>query len=773
MATSKNTKKKELNVDRLEQLINKFQKKKTLSKPSSDLMSSINQRIQNVKSKSKSIQKQSIKDKLEKAISKPKKTKIEPKKVTQKPNTKIKSPKKTEVNSHNTSNNISNDNQVVNEINEMLKLEDERKKNQIKTITSEEKLKREYLDTFNKDKPPLNNNSVVKIPRRSRKKVVQQVDDNKVRFSPDVNLVTYDVLEEKTNKRKPSKKVNPPKRKTQINRETLQNMFTGLQNRKNKKNTINFKDNIKANTNYINSPKKQSSKSTINYDSNILKLIPPHLKNQISPEMILNNPYIRRDLEQQYKHTETEKLKELKMQREREKYLMQKQLFEEREKRKKLEKQQYEMYQRLKKEKMKPKRNPKYTFKEPTNTMDIKYSPRYKRHKHIKPSYQQNIKHETPDSNVKIISSSLRTGSSNQNRGQHIIQKERGPSPIFIEPKTQNMIKTIAISDESAGYLKGKTKKEIIKDKKQQDKTLKTNLQDNLNKMIEARRNKNGPTTNDNNRRVVKLSDTNNYNTINNNKPIITKKEPELDIRSLLMNLASKNSIEEIKEQITMITSGISNSSDNLDFLNQLENIKNKIENPINQSKLLNTNPSSIKITKDTSSKFDNQPLKTPKKTSPRKRRSRNKTPTNNTNKQNLVKNMINQNNNTNKLQQQRMMKILMQKRASQKKHIFNNFRWENQNSGEVINIRNKRSWKHYKLVNRLRKPYHKFKINGDIMCYINDIPNNMDTHLMIQKMVEAGILKIKDRFRNLSIPIYKILFQLTYKQNIKIRYMY
>ena len=675
----------------------------------------------------------------------------------------------------------------------MLKLEDERKKNQIKTITVEEKLKKEYLDMFNlnKDEPPLNNNPVVKIPRKSRKKLLQQVEQNKVSFSPNVNLVTYDILQETTNNNNPVQKVNPSKRKTQINKETLQNMFACLQNRKNKQNNskfINFKDNIKANTNYLTPSKKQLSKNTINYDTNILKLIPPHLKNQISPEMILNNPYIRRDLEQQHQHIESQKIKELKMQKEREKYLMQKQLFEERERRKELEKQQYEMYQKLKTQKIKPKRNPKYTFKEPTNTMDIKYSPKYIKQKQLekhRPSsitYQQIMKHEDLDCNVKVISSSLKNDISNQNINYHIIQKERAPSPVFIEPKTQDMIKTISISNESAGYINGKTKTEIKRDIKQQDKSIKTNLQDNLNKMIEDRRNRKRAIVNDdNNRKVISLSN-NSFNDNSCNYKSTIDNQPKLDIKTLLMSLASKNSIEEIKEQIIQITSGISNSSDNLDFRNQLEIIKNKIETPVDQSKLLSSaKPSSIIITKDVSSKYVSESSKTLKKASPRKRRSGIKTPTKtkddlqitNNNTQILTKNMINRTNNKPILQQQHLMRLWMQKRESQKKSIFSNFKWENQHSFELNNIRNKKSWKHYKLVNKLRKTYHKFKINGDILCGINNIPDNMDTNAMIEKMMVAGILKIKDRFRNLPIRIYQILFQLTYKQNIKIRYMY
>ena len=41
----KKSKKREVNIDKLEQMINKFNKKKSLSKPSTDLMSKINQRI--------------------------------------------------------------------------------------------------------------------------------------------------------------------------------------------------------------------------------------------------------------------------------------------------------------------------------------------------------------------------------------------------------------------------------------------------------------------------------------------------------------------------------------------------------------------------------------------------------------------------------------------------------------------------------------------------------------------------------------------------------
>ena len=48
------------------------------------------------------------------------------------------------------------------------------KKDEIKKMTTAESLKQEFLDLFNRDKhkPPINNASSVKIPRKSKKKIL-------------------------------------------------------------------------------------------------------------------------------------------------------------------------------------------------------------------------------------------------------------------------------------------------------------------------------------------------------------------------------------------------------------------------------------------------------------------------------------------------------------------------------------------------------------------------------------------------------------------------
>ena len=200
----KKTKKKEVNIDKIEQMINRFQKKKTLSKPSTDLMSKINQRIQNVKSRNKS---------------KPQINKTIPHSSPPTP-ANVSLPNPSPVQS-------TDESVVANEIDELLKQEDERKKQQINELTAAEKLKKDYLDLFNnnKEKPPINNTPPTKISTKKRKQILEEVKDNKTTIDPTINL---DNLKQNPNKRQ-YKKRQPKQIQTQKKTESLLKTIDYLQ----------------------------------------------------------------------------------------------------------------------------------------------------------------------------------------------------------------------------------------------------------------------------------------------------------------------------------------------------------------------------------------------------------------------------------------------------------------------------------------------------------------------------------------------------------------
>jgi hypothetical protein len=43
----------------------------------------------------------------------------------------------------------------------------------------------------------------------------------------------------------------------------------------------------------------------------------------------------------------------------------------------------------------------------------------------------------------------------------------------------------------------------------------------------------------------------------------------------------------------------------------------------------------------------------------------------------------------------------------------------------------------------------------------------------MLNDMVKSGIIKVKDRFRNIPAEVYYLMYQLLYQQPIKLKYQY
>ena len=171
MANDKKSKKKEIDTSRLEKLLNKYPKKKTLSKPSIDLMNKINQRVQNIHSKSKSQNINQIPSPVPQPLVKPK---VVRKKKNKSQKTKIKEVDLNDV----------NENVIVQEMEDMFKKEDERKKQAIKDLTVQANIKQDLLDTFNisKEKPPINYNPPIKLPKKTRRKILDTVKHNNDAF---------------------------------------------------------------------------------------------------------------------------------------------------------------------------------------------------------------------------------------------------------------------------------------------------------------------------------------------------------------------------------------------------------------------------------------------------------------------------------------------------------------------------------------------------------------------------------------------------------------
>lgn len=620
------SKKKDINIDKIEQMINKFNKKKSLSKPSTDLMNKINQRINNVKTR----------------------------KVTKSPPKPPPAPKI-----------VKDDTIVVKEIDDLLKKEDEKKKQLIEEMTAEAKLKKDFMDLFNtnKETPPINNQPPVKISTKRKTKIMNDVKNNKNTIDKTVDLSAL----QKTPKKKQTKK---PKKQTQKKNEPVIKK-------------INYVQQLKSQPQYHQEPFRP--------DFNI-NMIPDNIRNHITPQIAQTNPYIKRDLELKYQQEQQQRIRQLQMQQERERYLMQKQLFEEKQRRQQLEKQQYEMYKKLRYKSSKfSNRNPKYTFKEPTNTMDVYYrirKPKIRKSPTIPMIYNNNHNHNMNYNN-------------NHNHNQNM-NYNNNHDQSFKEPKTTDMIKTVTLSGPNSFYIQENngTSQFIMNEnhktfEKKKTKEFKNNLQQNLDKLIEKKRQQNFKTielTNNNNNMV-----NNNNNMVNNNNNVVNNNSSDTNIRNLLLSLASKDSIDDIRNEITNLAQHLTNSQKK-----PLNIIQNKIE------------------------AFEKKK------------------------KKNRVK-----------------------KPKPVHKKSFNNPNWEKNLCSEVNNMKYRRSWKNYKISRRNCKSFKRYRISGDIDYNLSKIPDNIDNDKILNEMVKCGIIKVKDRFRNIPVEVYHFMYQLLYQQPIKLKYQY
>lgn len=778
MAHDKKSKKKEIDTSRLEKLLNKYPKKKTLSKPSLDLMNQINKRVQNIHNKSKS------KNVIQKPPVVPP---IKPKAVKKK---KTKSPKIKEVDIGDV-----NENLIAQEMEDMLKKEDERKKEVIKNLTVQENIKQDFLDTFNisKEKPPINKIPPVKLPKKSRRKILNDVRNNndayhgkEVYKSQKNDNILHKVLDAVQKKRQNKQELPPISYKASI--KEVQKSQPKKRAKKPKsaapKATIKqYQDpyeqlfgNTSLNQPYgqsYNQPKSYSQPKTYNQrpksqsvrpnsPTNYQQIIPNELKSHITPDIVKSNPYIKRDLKQRYKHEQQLKQKMMEQQRQREIYEMKKQLYEETERRKRLERQQYEMYQKVKNgghqsqiasrsrsqpqptrsrsqpqptrgrsqstrsRAMSParsraynrfsKRHPKYTFKEPTNTMDVYYKPRYKNPVNPNFSYQ--------------------------------------------EPKTSDMVKTITISGSNSNYINKqdnstsfnqnntKPQKPVNRNIQQQkDRYDKANVQARIAQMIEDKRN-----------RRKRVSDIDR---------IVDDKPP--DIKSILLNLASKNSIDEIKDEINKLTNKPNNQFNTTD--NQINVIKNKIMNgPI---KIVKAEDNSSQVIKPIVEPPKPIPIVQPIPEPPKPLID---------NKNNVIdkSNVIDKPNAKKRKRrsrsksedvEQKIEKPIEKQWIINKRRVFKDFTWEKRLCFETINLANKRSWKNHKLVSKNRKIDRRYKLNGSINLPLADVPGNIDIHKLLDVLVYRKIINLKDRFRNIPDYIFVILYQLLDDGMIKIKY--